>query len=98
MLPEIFMQNSSFLYSIFLYLFFLRCLPKAYVYFQERVSDPAAKSSQFSARPNVPPYAPAPQMITMDNDDDDDDVPYAGQVLYLVIFFLHSFGCCSLRT
>ncbi|KAK2425106.1 hypothetical protein QL285_035391 [Trifolium repens] len=44
---------------------------------KERVSDPAAKSSQFSARPNVPPYAPAPQMITMDNDDDDDDVPYA---------------------
>jgi hypothetical protein len=86
MLPEIFMQNSSFLYSIFLYLFFLRCLPKAYVYFQERVSDPAAKSSQFSARPNVPPYAPAPAppMITMDNDD---DIPYSGQALYLVILF-----------
>ncbi|KAK2371180.1 histone H2A deubiquitinase [Trifolium repens] len=43
---------------------------------KERVSDPAAKSSQFSARPNVPPYAPAPAppMITMDNDD---DIPYA---------------------
>ncbi|CAK8535970.1 unnamed protein product [Lathyrus sativus] len=39
---------------------------------KERVSDPAAKSSQFSARPNVPPYAPP--MITMDNDD---GIPYA---------------------
>jgi hypothetical protein len=84
MLPEIFMQSSSFLYSIFFYILFLICLPKAYVYFQERVSDPAAKSSQFSARPNVPPYAPAPPMITMDNDD---DIPYAGQALYLVILF-----------
>ncbi|XP_004486880.1 uncharacterized protein [Cicer arietinum] len=34
---------------------------------KERVSDPAAKSSHFAARPNVPPYAPP--MITMDNDD-----------------------------
>ncbi|CAI8592189.1 unnamed protein product [Vicia faba] len=39
---------------------------------KERVSDPAAKSSQFSARPNVPPYAPP--MIAMDNDD---GIPYA---------------------
>ncbi|KAK2432186.1 histone H2A deubiquitinase [Trifolium repens] len=39
---------------------------------KERVSDPAAKSSQFPARPNVSPYAPP--MIAMDNDD---GIPYA---------------------
>ncbi|XP_045799921.1 uncharacterized protein LOC123897696 [Trifolium pratense] len=40
---------------------------------QERVSDPAAKSSQFSAaRPNVPPYAQP--MIRIDNDN---AIPYA---------------------
>ncbi|KAG4945159.1 hypothetical protein JHK87_041166 [Glycine soja] len=33
----------------------------------ERVSDPAVKSSNFTARSNVSPYAPP--MITMDNDD-----------------------------
>lgn len=39
---------------------------------KERVSDPAAKSSHFAARPSVPPYAPP--MITMDNDD---GIPYS---------------------
>ncbi|XP_028205172.1 uncharacterized protein LOC114388724 isoform X2 [Glycine soja] len=34
---------------------------------KERVSDPAVKSSNFTARSNVSPYAPP--MITMDNDD-----------------------------
>ncbi|KAG5042452.1 hypothetical protein JHK87_006367 [Glycine soja] len=33
----------------------------------EKVSDPAVKSSNFTARSNVSPYAPP--MITMDNDD-----------------------------
>ncbi|XP_061353798.1 uncharacterized protein LOC133298514 [Gastrolobium bilobum] len=33
----------------------------------EKVSHPAAKSSAFTARPNVSPYAPG--MIVMDNDD-----------------------------
>lgn len=50
-----------------------RCLSKLHFYFQERVSDPAAKSSHFAARPSVPPYAPP--MITMDNDD---GIPYSG--------------------
>ncbi|GAU43389.1 hypothetical protein TSUD_254720 [Trifolium subterraneum] len=47
-------------------------LPEILCRIRERVSDPAAKSSQFPARPNVPPYAPP--MITMDNDD---GIPYA---------------------
>ncbi|XP_024031933.1 uncharacterized protein LOC112094671, partial [Morus notabilis] len=34
---------------------------------KERVTDPSAKSSQYAARSNVPPYAPP--MIPMDNDD-----------------------------
>ncbi|KAL5133503.1 hypothetical protein HKD37_03G006819 [Glycine soja] len=34
---------------------------------KEKVSDPAVKSSNFTARSNVSPYAPP--MITMDNDD-----------------------------
>jgi len=43
--------------------------------FQERVSDPAVKSSSFAARSNVSPYAPP--MITMDNDD---GISYTGSV------------------
>ncbi|TKY67478.1 hypothetical protein E2542_SST10372 [Spatholobus suberectus] len=34
---------------------------------KEKVSDPAARSSHFTAQPNVSPYAPA--MMMMDNDD-----------------------------
>ncbi|KAG5054195.1 hypothetical protein JHK85_006705 [Glycine max] len=41
----------------------------------EKVSDPAVKSSNFTARSNVSPYAPP--MITMDNDD---GISYIGLV------------------
>uniref|UniRef100_A0A803Q214 Uncharacterized protein n=1 Tax=Cannabis sativa TaxID=3483 RepID=A0A803Q214_CANSA len=34
---------------------------------KERVADPSAKSSHYTARSNVPPYAPP--MIPVDNDD-----------------------------
>ncbi|GAU21968.1 hypothetical protein TSUD_111080 [Trifolium subterraneum] len=44
---------------------------------KERVSGPAAKSSQFSAQPNVPLYPPQ-----MNNGK---AVPHAGQALYLAI-------------
>lgn len=54
-------------------------LSELYLVFQERVSDPAVKSSNFAARSNVSPYAPP--MITMDNDD---GISYTGLVTCLI--------------